>query len=108
VSVSTVGRTITRLKDRGVLRESIPNFISARKRYLKSAWGSTPFSIRAIQIDGGSEFKGAFEEACKQRGICGNNKEDVYGMYWTSTLTSKIEHSTIILYIDIFKNVGDI
>lgn len=135
ISVSTVGRTITRLKARGFLREPIPNFISAKKRYLKRAWGirkpetfhahipgdlvqvdtmdirpvpgvvrkqftardivskwdtlhvfghatallaakfldmlmeSTPFSIRAIQIDGGSEFKGAFEEACKQRGI---------------------------------------
>jgi transposase InsO family protein len=30
---------------------------------------STPFSVKAIQIDGGSEFKGAFEEACKERGI---------------------------------------
>ncbi len=135
ISVSSVGRTIGRLKERGVLREPIPNFISSKKRYLKRAWGirkpetfhshipgdlvqvdtmdirpipgvvrkqftardivskwdtlhvfghatallaakfldmlteSTPFSIRAIQIDGGSEFKGAFEEACKQRGI---------------------------------------
>ena len=135
ISVSTVGRTITRLKARGVLRESIPNFISSKKRYLKRAWGvrkpetfkahipgdlvevdtmdirpipgvvrkqftardiiskwdtlhvfshatallaarfldllieGSPFSIRAIQIDGGSEFKGAFEVACKQRGI---------------------------------------
>lgn len=28
-----------------------------------------PFSIRAIQIDGGSEFKKHFEEACRERGI---------------------------------------
>lgn len=135
VSVSTVGRTITRLKARGLLREPIPNFISAKKRFLKRAWGvrkpegftahipgdlvqvdtmdirpvpgivrkqftardsiskwdtlhvfgnatallaakfldilmeSSPFPIRAIQIDGGSEFKGAFEEACRIRGI---------------------------------------
>lgn len=135
VSVSTVGRTITRLKEKGLLREPIPNFISAKKRYLKRAWGirkpetfrahipgdlvevdtmdirpvpavirkqftardivskwdtlqvfggatsllaakfldilfaSSPFPIRAIQIDGGSEFKGAFEAACKQRGV---------------------------------------
>ncbi len=135
VSVSTVGRTITRLKSRGLLREPIPNFISSKKRYLKRAWGvrkpetfhahipgdlvqvdtmdirpipgmvrkqftardivskwdtlhvfghatallaakfldmlmtSSPFSIKAIQIDGGSEFKGAFEEACRIRGI---------------------------------------
>ena len=135
ISVSTVGRTITRLKERGLLREPIPNFISAKKRFLKRAWGvrkpegftahapgdlvqvdtmdirpvpglirkqftardiiskwdtlhvfgtatallaaqfldmlieSTPFPIRAIQIDGGSEFKGAFEEACRVRNI---------------------------------------
>jgi len=135
ISVSSVGRTITRLKERGLLREPVPNFISSKKRYLKRAWGirkpetfhahipgdlvqvdtmdirpipgivrkqftardivskwdtlhvfgnatallaakfldllteHTPFSIRAIQIDGGSEFKGAFEQACKQRGI---------------------------------------
>jgi len=28
-----------------------------------------PFSIRAIQIDGGSEFKKNFEEACRQQGL---------------------------------------
>lgn len=28
-----------------------------------------PFAVRAIQIDGGSEFKGQFEEACRRRGI---------------------------------------
>ena len=28
-----------------------------------------PFPVRAIQIDGGSEFKGAFEEACQAAGI---------------------------------------
>lgn len=135
VSVSTVGRTIARLKARGALREPVPNFISAKKRYLKRSWGvrkpetfhahipgdlveidtldvrpvpgvvrkqftardiiskwdtirvfggatallaakfldmlmeSSPFPIKAIQIDGGSEFKGAFEEACRVRGI---------------------------------------
>jgi transposase InsO family protein len=135
ISVSTVGRTITRLKQQGLLKEPIPNFISAKKRFLKRAWGirkpetfkahipgdlvevdtmdirpvpgtvrkqftardivsrwdtlhvfgnatallaakfldllvrSSPFHIRAIQIDGGSEFKGAFEEACRQQGI---------------------------------------
>jgi len=25
--------------------------------------------VRAIQVDGGSEFQGAFEEACQQQGI---------------------------------------
>jgi putative transposase len=28
-----------------------------------------PFSVKAIQIDGGSEFKKHFEEACRERGI---------------------------------------
>jgi putative transposase len=28
-----------------------------------------PFAVRAIQIDGGSEFKKHFEQACRQRGI---------------------------------------
>ena len=30
-----------------------------------------PFPIKAIQVDGGSEFQGEFEEACRQRAsIC--------------------------------------
>ena len=28
-----------------------------------------PFPIKAIQVDGGSEFQAAFEEACRERGI---------------------------------------
>jgi transposase InsO family protein len=28
-----------------------------------------PFPVRAVQIDGGREFKGAFEAACEQRGL---------------------------------------
>ena len=28
-----------------------------------------PFPVKAIQVDGGSEFQGEFEEACKQHGI---------------------------------------
>ena len=28
-----------------------------------------PFPVRAIQVDGGSEFCGEFEEACRERGI---------------------------------------
>ena len=28
-----------------------------------------PFPIRAIQVDGGSEFQDAFEEECHRRGI---------------------------------------
>jgi len=38
VSVSTIGRTIERLKQRGVLKEPITNYISSKKRYLKRDW----------------------------------------------------------------------
>lgn len=135
VSVSTVGRTIKRLKDRNILKEPVPNFISSKKRYVKRAWavrkpenyrvtnpgdlvqvdtldirpvpgivrkqftardtiskwdvfkvyGSAtsslgasfletltdraPFNIKAIQIDGGSEFKGEFERECQKKNI---------------------------------------
>ena len=32
------------------------------------AFDRFPFPVRAVQIDGGSEFKGAFEQACQERG----------------------------------------
>jgi transposase InsO family protein len=135
VSTSMVGRILTDLKRRGVLREPKPNFISVRKwrrvrpygvrkpkdykikepgdlvevdtldvrplpgsvlkhftaRDLVSRWdvleahGSAtarnaatfldalkermPFVVKAIQVDGGSEFEAAFEEECKKRSI---------------------------------------
>ena len=134
-SVSTVGRILHRLKERGVLREPIPNHISAKKRRwqrpyavrkpkeyvakepgdivevdtldvrplpgvilkhftardIVSRWDvleahsratsrtasgfidtlleRMPFPIKAIQVDGGSEFQDAFERECQQRGI---------------------------------------
>ena len=134
-SASTVGRIIKRLKERGVLREPIPNHISARKRirirpyatrkpkeyqasqagdivqldtldirplpgivlkhftahdvisrwnivsvyrratanraaeFLDALTERMPFSVKAIQVDGGSEFEAIFEEACQRRGI---------------------------------------
>jgi transposase InsO family protein len=134
-STSTVGRILHRLKERGVLREPIPNHISARKRKRKrpyavrkpkeyitkepgdivevdtldvrplpgmilkhftardviSRWDvleahtratsntasgfieaiieRMPFPIRAIQVDGGSEFEDVFEEMCRKKGI---------------------------------------
>lgn len=135
VSVSTVGRTIEKLKQRGILREPITNYISSKKKYLKRAWAvrkpknyevrnlgdlvqvdtldirpipgvvrkqftardimakwdvieaygkatanlaakfldslilRCPFKIKAIQVDGGSEFKKEFEEECQKRKI---------------------------------------
>jgi transposase InsO family protein len=135
VSESMVGRIIKYLKDRGVLREPVCNYISARKRPRKrpyavrkpkeyiardpgdivqvdtmdvrpmpgyafkhfaardivSRWDvieassqataasaarfidcillRMPFRVKAIQVDGGSEFQDVFEETCQQRGI---------------------------------------
>ena len=134
-SASTVGRIIRRLKERGVLKEPIPNHISARKRlrqrpygirkpkeynaswsgdlvqldtmdirplpgvmlkhftahdvisrwnvvgvysratattatdFLNSLEERIPFPVKAIQVDGGAEFKAIFEEECQRRGI---------------------------------------
>ncbi|MGB6872678.1 MAG: integrase core domain-containing protein, partial [Dehalococcoidia bacterium] len=134
-SASTVGRILKKLKERGVLKESLPNHISARKsqrqrpyavrkpkdyvakepgdivevdtldvrplpgmilkhftaRDIISRWDvleahtrassntasgfidtlltRMPFPIKAIQVDGGSEFQDAFERECQRRGI---------------------------------------
>jgi transposase InsO family protein len=135
VSASTVGRILRYAKGRGILKEPIPNYVSARKRLRKrpyaqrkptgyqstapgdmvqldtldvrplpgvllkhftahdvvSKWNVVsvhqhasaataahfldilkdrmPFTVRAIQVDGGSEFESIFEEECQQRGI---------------------------------------
>jgi len=134
-SASTVGRILHRLKERGVLKEPVPNHISARKRqrqrpyavrkpkeyiankpgdivevdtldvrplpgtilkhftahdvisrwnvvnvysrataataahFLDAVETKMPFRVRAIQVDGGSEFEAIFEEECQKRGI---------------------------------------
>ena len=134
-SASMVGRIIRRLKERGVLKEPVPNHISARKRQWQrpyairkprdygisqvgdlvqldtldirplpgvslkhftahdvvSRWNIVsvysratattaslfldtlakrmPFPVKAIQVDGGSEFEASFEEECQKRGI---------------------------------------
>jgi transposase InsO family protein len=41
----------------------------AAARVLREAFGRFGFPVRAIQIDGGSEFKAAFEAACQALGI---------------------------------------
>ena len=38
-------------------------------RFLAALQARSPFVIRAIQVDGGSEFMAGFEEACRERGI---------------------------------------
>jgi len=134
-SASTVGRIIGKLKKRGVLKEPVPNNISARKRqrqrsyalrkpkdykvvqpgelvqldtldirplpgvllkhftahdvisrwdvvsvhsratattaahFLDTLESRMPFPVKAIQVDGGSEFEAVFEEECQKRGI---------------------------------------
>ncbi len=135
VSTSMVGRILTRLKARGVLREPLRSGISTRKRlwqrpyavrkpreyqarepgdivqvdtldvrplpgvvfkhftardvvsrwdvlevhtratantaagFLDTLLSRMPFPVRAIQVDGGSEFQAAFETHCQERGI---------------------------------------
>jgi transposase InsO family protein len=135
VSTSMVGRILTRLKVRGVLKEPVRRRISTHKRqyprpyairkpqeyqveipgelvevdtldvrptpgvvlkqftardvvsrwdvmegqskatsltavgFLEILTKRMPFPIKALQVDGGSEFQAAFEEACRERGI---------------------------------------
>ena len=135
VSASTVGRILSRAKERGLLKEPIPNHVSARKRsrnrpyavrkpkdyqaaapgdivqldtmdlrplpgvilkhftahdvvsrwnvlavhrqasaattahFLDSLEARMPFGVKAIQVDGGSEFESVFEQECQRRGI---------------------------------------
>ena len=38
-------------------------------RFVDTVEVRMPFRVRALQIDGGSEFQGAFEEVCQSRGI---------------------------------------
>ena len=134
-STSTVGRILDKLKERGILKEPIPNHISARKRrwqrpfairkpkeylankpgaivevdtldvrplpgiilkhftahdvipwwdvlnvhsranastathFLDTLQSRMPFPVRAIQVDGGSEFGATFEVECQRRDI---------------------------------------
>ena len=42
--------------------------ITARD-FLEDLLDRAPFAIRAIQVDGGSEFKAEFEAACKEKGL---------------------------------------
>ena len=39
------------------------------RQYLDELLERTPFPIKAIQVDGGSEFKAEFEAACQERGL---------------------------------------
>ncbi|MGK2965156.1 MAG: helix-turn-helix domain-containing protein, partial [Tepidiformaceae bacterium] len=57
-----------------VSRWSVPTVASnatatLATRALEALIDRSPFPIRAVQVDGGSEFMAGFEEACQQRGI---------------------------------------
>jgi transposase len=57
-----------------VSRWSVPTIASAAtallaSRALEELIDRTPFPIKAIQVDGGSEFMGVFEETCHRKGI---------------------------------------
>ncbi|MGH7360787.1 MAG: integrase core domain-containing protein [Candidatus Methylomirabilales bacterium] len=42
---------------------------TAATRFLTTLVQRLPFPLRALQVDGGSEFAAAFEQACEQRGL---------------------------------------
>lgn len=42
---------------------------AAATRFLEAVIARSPYTIRAIQVDGGSEFMAGFEQACQQRDI---------------------------------------
>jgi transposase InsO family protein len=57
-----------------VSRWSVPTIASnatavLASRALEELIDRTPFPIKAIQVDGGSEFMGEFEDTCQQKGI---------------------------------------
>lgn len=39
------------------------------KRFLAEMLGDLPFPVRSVQVDGGSEFRRDFEEACREAGL---------------------------------------
>jgi transposase InsO family protein len=41
----------------------------AASQFLETLLHRMPFPIRALQVDGGSEFAAEFEQACQQRGL---------------------------------------
>ena len=42
---------------------------SSASHFIKSIIARMPFPVKAIQVDGGSEFQSIFEETCQQLGI---------------------------------------
>ena len=52
-----------------VLGVSINATATSAAKFIESIRERMPFEVKALQIDGGSEFQGVFEEACEQYGI---------------------------------------
>ncbi len=52
-----------------VLQVSTQATAASAVRFLDAIQQRLPFLLKAIQVDGGSEFQGAFEQACSDRGI---------------------------------------
>lgn len=87
IPAPTVGRILLYLKRRGVLGVVLKHFtahdvvsrwdvISVHRQataataahFLNTLEERMPFPVRAIQVDGGSEFQAVFEQVCQQRG----------------------------------------
>ena len=42
---------------------------SCGRRFLRELFSKVPFRVKAIKVDGGSEFYGEFEKECQRRGV---------------------------------------
>ena len=42
---------------------------SCGRRFLQALFSRVPFRVKAIKVDGGSEFYGEFEKECQRRGV---------------------------------------
>jgi putative transposase len=52
-----------------VIQAHSPATAQAATQFLDTLQLRMPFPIRALQVDGGSEFAAQFEQACQQRGL---------------------------------------
>ncbi len=53
----------------GRARSAQPRHCDTAAAFLDSVVARMPFAVRAIQVDGGSEFHAAFEAECQRRGL---------------------------------------
>lgn len=62
----TASDIVSRWDVLGVYRQATANNAA---QFLDAIQARSPYSVKAIQVDGGSEFKAEFELACRERGI---------------------------------------